>query len=351
MRFGWRRLGLLCLAALGVTAMMVPGGSAANRDGEATFVALPGPASVTYGKNIAYSATFDNTSGSMFTQVTFRQSRPFATFEGTKYPSPGLVAASCNAVINDRGDTDPTNDELTCSLGNLSPTDAPARVTVVWQAPTIPSPTGCTDCLTSEGSWTIKENKATNGNESFPPDGPIVVPASLLGGAGTAETQRAGSYELSACTGGNPNLSTNQDVGLSNPLATSFCLPAFQKTGPDLGLATTIVEGPSQTGDPGVTGLRSDVCIADLGENCGAFGTYTPFLFTSQIKLVFLIADAALPSGSKITVVYHDGTALPTCKSSPANANGCTDSIVRSGGPVKIWTIVVKSNTNGRYTW
>jgi hypothetical protein len=354
MRSTWRRFALLCLVAGSAIAILVPGGGAANRDGEATFAALPGPGSVTYGKNIAYSATFENTntSGSVFTQVTFHQSRPVATFNGTSYPAE-LIASSCNAAIDTQGDTDPTNDELTCKFDQLRPGDEPLHVTVVWQAPTIPSQTGCPSCLTTKGSWTIKENKATNGNESFPPEGPIVVPAELLGGKGTAETNRAGSYELSACTGGNPNLSTNQDVNVSNPVATSFCLPPFQTSGRDLGLATTIDEGSSHAGDPGVTGLRSDVCIADLGENCGAFGDYRPFGFTSQITLVFLIADAALPNGTRITQVFHNGdpVPLPSCQTEPTNANGCTDSIVRSGGPVKIWTIVVKSKTNGFYNW
>jgi hypothetical protein len=337
---------------------MAPGGSATNnRDGEATFVALPGPASVTYGKNIAYSATFDNTntSGSVFTQVTFRQSRPVATFEGTDYPSPKLVAASCNARIDDRGTADLKDDELTCTFAQLRPEDDPLKVTVVWQAPTIPSQNGCDNgCLTSHGSWTIKENKTTNGNESFPPEGPIVVEANLLGGQGTAETTHAGSYELGACKGGNPNLSTNQAVNLSNPLATSFCLPAFDTSGSDIGLATTIFEGVAASGDPGVTGLRSDVCIADLGEDCSTFGGYDPFDFgTGQITLVFQIANDALTSGVKITQVFHNGDPdpLPSCADDPDNENGCVVSIDLSKGKVKIWTIVVKSSTNGFYNW
>lgn len=354
MKFGLRRVALACLVAVSAIVFMVPGGSAGNREGTATFVALPGPGSVTYGKNIAYSATFDNQSGSVFTQVTFRQSRPVATFGGTDYPSPKLVAASCNAVINDRGDSDPTNDELTCTFAQLRPDDDPLRVTVVWQAPTIPSQTGCDGCLTTQGSWTIKENKTTNGNESFPPEGPISVSASLLGGAGTAETEHAGSYELGACKGGNPNLSTNQAVNVSNPVATSFCLPAFDTSGSDIGLATTIFEHLAESGDPGVTGLRSDVCIADLGEDCAAFGGYTPFDFgTGQITLVFQIANDALTSGVKITQVFHNGDpdALPSCADDPDNANGCVVSIDLSKGKVKIWTIVVKSSTNGFYNW
>jgi hypothetical protein len=361
MKLGLRRFVLLCVMAASVIAVLVPGGSAGNRSADVTFVAFPGPTAVTSGKNIAYQTTLTNKSESMFTHATFRMRVPYVDLNpddsvlDAEAETPPVVS-NC-PVNNGQGVTVPLSSgghEWQCDIGNL-PAGAPATLTVVWKAPTIPSQSGCDDCLQSEGSWTIKERKATNGNESFPSTGPISRLATLLGGEGTEETDQAGSYELSGCTGGNPNLSTNQDVDLSNPVATSFCLPAFQTSGANLGLATTIVEGLAQPGDPGVTGLRSDVCVADLGEDCSvdvpySFGTDDP------IRLVFRIADDALDNGEKITQVFHNGdpVPLPSCTSDhtiPTGEDDCVDSIQRSGGPVKIWTIVVLSDENGFYNW
>ena len=58
-RTRWRLL-VACLAVIGA-AIAVAGGSAGNREGLVTFEALPGPGAVSYGENIAYRSTFDNT--------------------------------------------------------------------------------------------------------------------------------------------------------------------------------------------------------------------------------------------------------------------------------------------------
>ena len=83
----------------------------------------------------------------------------------------------------------PTNDELVCDFGELRPDDPPEELTVVWQAPTIPSPTGCGACLASDAVWLIKEGKPTNGNESQP----FHRDVELLGNQGTEELLRASS--------------------------------------------------------------------------------------------------------------------------------------------------------------
>ena len=82
-RTRWRLL-VACLAVIGA-AIAVAGGSAGNREGVVTFEALPGPGAVSYGENIAYRSTFDNTTGSVFTQIRYVQTRPVATLGRQTY--------------------------------------------------------------------------------------------------------------------------------------------------------------------------------------------------------------------------------------------------------------------------
>ena len=113
-----------------------------------------------------------------------------------------------------------------------------------------------------------------------------------------------------------------------NPVSTTFCLPTFATSPTALGVAATIDEGPAVSGDPGHPALgRSVVCIAGLGQSCGAEGTYTPYDFgtASPVQFVFRISAAALAKGDKITKVFHNGVPLPSCPST--NANGCVVSI------------------------
>lgn len=326
-RTRWRLMAA-CLAVLGA-AIAVAGGSAGNRDGNGTLAAVPGPGSVTYGENIAYTATFDNTSGAVFTHVVFRMPAPIATFEGDEYPAT-FVAASCPVTI--------ANGVVSCDFGQLRPEEVPERLTMVWKAPTIPSQTGCPSCLVADGSWFIKEGKATNGNEEFPV-GP--VPARLLAAEASQETLAAGGYELGACTGGS-SLKTNQAVSAANPVSTSFCLPAFATSGTDIGLATTITEEPGNA-------QKSEVCIAALGQNCG--GTYTAADFgPSQVTFVFRVADAALPKGYKITQVFHNGEFLTAATCARTVNPECLVSISLDNR-TKIWTIIATSETNGPWTW
>ena len=327
-RTRWR-LSIACLAVI-VAAVAVAGGSAGNRDGIGTLAAVPGPGSVTYGENIAYSATFDNTSGAVFTQVKYQMPLPVATFGGTDYPAE-LVASSCGATV--------TNGVVTCSFGQLRPSDPPQRLTLVFRAPTLPSATGCPTCLVASGTWLIKEGKATNGNESFPV-GP--VPAKLLAGQGSQETLTAGGYELGACTPGGASLSTNQALSAANPVATSFCLPPFATSGIDLGLATTITE---ETGNA----QKSKVCIAALGTNCGSDDEAV--FSAPYVTHVFRVLDSALPNGYKITEVRHNENVLPLCSDDPDNEDGCVVAITPPRGQPKVWTILATSPTNGPWNW
>ncbi len=328
------RLLVACLAVI-VAAVAVAGGSAGNRSGTTTFKAVPGPGSVTYGENIAYTATIKNDGRSTWTNVQFRMKAPVATFEDGEYRGgTAPVAASCDPVL------DAQTGEYVCTLAQLV-TNGTQRVTMVWAAPTIPSQTGCNGCLVANGRWLIKEAKPTNGNEEF-----LLGPeaADLLGGQGTLEKLRAGGYELGACGETSPSLSTNQAVGTGNPVATSFCLPGFARDGENPGLATTITELDGNA-------RQSTVCIAELGQDCDPPYVAKDF-GPGAVTFTFTVDGRALPNGYKITQVFHNTTvALPTCQIDvPVTDDGCVVSITYVPS-TKIWTIVAKAETNGPWNW
>ncbi len=339
-RARWR-MGVACLAVV-AAAFAVSGGSAGNRGGQPTLEVVPGPAAVTYGENIAYTATFYNNTNSMFTQVRFVMAPPKGL--GTDVATP--VTSSCGSDA-----FDPVTNVLTCNVGQLPPGEAnKLTVTVVWKAPEGATKSGCFECLSATGTWFIKEGKETNGNETFA----LMRKASLLGVNDTDPTlsnlNRAGGYELGACATGGANLSTNTALDATkNPVVSSFCLPAsFQPANAAGGVASTITE-PS--GGPSFA-RQSLICIAEPGENCpdGIAASFDDF-----IVFTFKVADAALTSGYKITQVFHNSpTALPKCDDPGglSNADGCVVSIDPPKGPgIKTWTIVTKAKTNGPWNW
>lgn len=337
------RLVVACLALIGAATIAVAGGSAGNenRNGDGKLFALPGPGAVTYGENIAYRTTFTNAnanSGSVFTQTKLVLNPPTA---------PGV---SVTGVISSCGNTfDPVTQVLTCEFGQLRPGDPPIEVTVVWNVAAVDpnAAPGCPDCLVAEGTWLIKEGKPTNSNESFP----VKATAALLGANSNPELSarfHAGGYELNGCvTSGATNLTTSPSINSTDPIQSSFCLPAsFHPTTATGGVASTITE-PS-TG-PGFA-RHSDICIADPGQICpdGLAAT-----FDDEITFTFKVADAALPSGYKITQVSHNEHVLPKCGTMAAatSTEGCVASIAPPKGNPKIWTIVARAQTNGSWDW
>lgn len=334
------RLALACVAIV-AAAIGAAGGSAGNRNGEGTLVAVPGPGAVTYGENIAYQATFTNlnTSGSVFTQTKFVMAPPVGPGGAEATPE----RASCGSFD--------ANNVLTCEFGQLQPGDT-LTLTVVWKAPAGASQPGCSECLIADGTWLIKEGKQTNANESFP----VQEKAALLGVNDIDPTLsslfRAGGYELEGCDTDNPTSLTTATAidAATNPVVSSFCLPAsFQPTTAGGGVASTITE-PS--GGPNFA-RQSEVCIAAPGQNCPGG---TPATFGGEfITFTFKVAADALPSGYKITQVFHNTLAqpLPMCGTPEAatSENGCVVSITPPKGPPKIWTIVAKAKTNGPWNW
>jgi hypothetical protein len=348
---------LACVVVL-AASVAVAGGSAGNRTGEVKLEVYPS-ASVTYGENIGYVLTFENTGKSTFTHVEARQQVPVATFGASSYPAT-LVGSSCGAVVQ--------GSHAVCSFGSMS-SGASIRATFVWRAPTIPSATGCTDCVTTEANVSIKEGKPTNDNENF---GTGAVKASLFATDGSQETKRAGGYETEAatCTSATGNLHTNQVLHkTNNPVTTTVCFPAFTipAGSPDVGFASTIVESSLHQHPGGHPELgQSDVCIAALGQNCTS--GYTPQNFFPQVAtIIFRIHNDAItstvqtmqafsgwhppPSGKKkITQVFHNTVLLPKCQVDPTFPEGCVESITQDHW-TKNWTVVVKASTNGFYDW
>lgn len=322
--------------------------------GEATFQALPGPARVTYGEAVAYRATFTNTGKSTFTHVIFRMGVPTVPASVSQPATAAtLVASTCPSapVVVSRA----SGPEWTCDFGKLKPgkPGTPQLVlTIVWKAPSLGLPNGCDDCLQSNGRWKIKEgvNDTADPNDTFPFGGSN-APATLLSSSSPSE---AGSYEtdFDPCTDalGAGSLGTSQALSKSsNPNSTTICLPSPIPTNSvDLGLASTILEGPSQPGDQGHAAFgRSTVCIAALGEVCA--DGYTPANFAPRVTTTVLRGSAdALPRYTTITAVYHDNHLLPWCPST--DPNGCVVSITYDKWK-RTWTAVIQSATNGFYNW
>lgn len=334
-RTRWR-LVVACLAVIGA-AVAVAGGSAGNRLADPIFEAIPAPGSVTYGENIAYRSELDNNNKAVFTHVEYRQFRPVATFGGVVYPA-AFVDSSCG-TLDDKGDLDLTNDEIVCDFGELRPEDAPEELVTVWTAPTIPSATGCADCLTSNAIWLIKEGKQTNENESYPRSSK----AELLGDQPTQESLRASGYELpglGVCSSGESNLRTNQTLTKDNPVSSSFCLPSFVADATHLGLATKITELKGNA-------RQSEVCIAALGETTCGTGSESADFGPDVVTFEFRVFNPGL-KGGPIKEVSHNGVVLTpaTC----AASNECLVSLTYDQS-TQIWTIIATSETNGPWNW
>jgi hypothetical protein len=373
MKLGWRRqLALLCVAVGAAVAILVPGGSAAARTVAFTFEAVPGPGAVTYNENIAYRAKISNTSGSTLTHVIFRMRKPFVGPAAQPVAEASFQASTC-PQNNGQGVTVTIADgtvEWTCDFGNLpawtqNPETNPQKtLSVVWQVPELAQAEDCEGCLNAPARLTVKEgvNDQTDPNDAFLPDN-VQQPATLLStdtkNVNSKNTKSAGGYETKACTNpAAPSLQTKQALdALSNKVSTMVCVSTIPTSATDLGLATTILEGVLHPGNPGNPNLEtSDVCVAALGANCGAFGQYTPQVFDADhpITVVLRFADGALEKNQTITRVWHNydpitnPDPLPLCGANPVPLNGClVQAPERSNGKVKFWTAIVKTRTNG----
>jgi hypothetical protein len=333
------RLLAACLA-VAAAAFAVAGGTAGNRNGVAELDAIPGPGRVTYGENIAYQATFANTnsaSGSVFTQVKVTLQPPVITGTSQKATP---VKASCGSFDD--------NDVLTCEFGQLRPGQQ-HKLTVVWKTPALSS-AGCTDCLEASGAWTIKEGKLTNPSaETFF----LSELASLIGPGGVGAVNgnhNAGGYELEGCVDEDEtSLETNQAIDpITNPVTTSFCVPAsFVANGAADGVTATITE-PSGGAN---FARQTEVCVSKPGTQCGADNYEAQDFSPDAITVEITVSDEALDD--VIKEVSHNGVPLELCEDDPGNANGCIIEIRKPKGnqDIPAWVILAKSPTNGPYGW
>ena len=191
-----------------------------------TFDAFPGPGQVTYGQHIAYKATFKNKSGTTLTHVIFRQTYPVA-FGVASEPVEGLNTCPTAPVIVTKSDG---SHVWTCDFGNLAAKADMVGLTVVWQVPPQGdatdncTPVKPTDCLTSNGRWTVKEgvNDISDPNDALPSAAGIDRSATLLASnSGGREKLKAGGYETRRASCDDPetagSLQTNPGVNSTIP--------------------------------------------------------------------------------------------------------------------------------------
>ncbi len=69
--------GVAALLGLSVLGVMTTSAPAGNRAPTVLFDDIPGPDELTFGKNVAYTTSFENSQSSTFTHVFFRMNRPF----------------------------------------------------------------------------------------------------------------------------------------------------------------------------------------------------------------------------------------------------------------------------------
>jgi hypothetical protein len=296
-------MAVLAIAALVVMTATAPAG---NRTPTPTLVGLPGPGEVTYGQNVAYTATLPNQQSSTFTHVQFHNPIPQTVANGQTLAAT-LMYASCPGTL--------TATEFVCNETSV-PANETARVTIVWKTPAAgESVAGCA-CMTNSSYWTIKEGTGKPGSAGPDTFASPVVSTSLLV---VPDPVEAGGYALTACT--NPSsqssLATNPTVGPGNPLATKVCASTVPGLVFDPGLVIEVDEGVGPF-NLGVT-QTSTICIPAPGQTCAS--NYTPWTFSPPATLSFTIDNRSLPSGEKIDRVLHNGVDV---------TSSCTIKVVNS---------------------
>ena len=330
------RLVVACLVVLG-SAIAIAGGSAGNRD--ATSV-LEATSAVSYGQDVVYNVSLRNDGNSVFTHVVFQMPAP--TVDGTTLKASNPRASTSACAVD-------TSGSLSCDFGQLRPEDPAIAFKVVWKTPGDTSQPGRAEGLVANATWLIKEGKETNGNETFK----LTEKASLLGASTNADLsarQKAGGYQLAGCTAPNASsLATDQALdAANNPVSTSFCLPSSFVASVGSGLQSAITEPPKT--DQANYAHRSDVCVAQPGQDCDNPNYLSQSFSPNKLSLVFRVSAAALPKKYVITGVSHnDGTSV--AQGQCDTSGFCVLSITPPTNKNPIWTILVESPTNGHFNW
>ncbi len=311
---------VLAMSVMAAVLGFVAAGGAAPAS--LTFSLTGAPSFATQGQNVSYRGTISNTSSHPVTRLTLVERVPGATLVTASFSHP----VSCNPV---------TGGVLTCDLGTLA-AHASIAFTKVYKTPA----TGASLVDTSSVSFREGGRETTRcaNTTGSRPCGHSVTTALVS----PANPSLAGGYALTTCTGhNNPTLSTNQQVGAGNQVATSVCVPNLPLGNPlTPGLAVEIAEGAG-TFNVGVT-ETSSICIPAPESLCGP--GVTPFVFSQLATFTFRIANASLPHGEAIDKVFRDGVLV----SSSPNADPRVASITVAGG---VTTVVAQSSTNGEWTF
>ena len=175
------------------------------------FDDFPGPDEVTFGKNVAYTTSFENAQNSTFTHVFFRMDRPSTKVNGVDLPRE-LVYASCEPGGPPFAGLTAT--DYTCpGFGQLPAGSPPIKVTLVWQTPTPANPSSLSCDLRparrspiassqATGGWSIKENQPGS-NDTFDV-GPVYTTMLLQ-----PDQKKSGGYAITTVAPG----SCTTDVG------------------------------------------------------------------------------------------------------------------------------------------
>ena len=282
---------------------------------------------------------------------------PYADF-GSK-PQASFVESTCPSkpvtVSTPRGL------EWICSFPNIGPgtPGTPQLVlTVLWKVPILASVSSCEGCLTTNGRWTIKEGTSDQRRPErrFPRE----------------ERHRCSRRRSCRPSSRSDPTNTNRPVGYETELEPArtrwepaACAPTARCTPRRTPSSTTSVSRrrspPTRTTsasrrrsrEPGETAIQAAIRISagrssaspTLGPELQPTGLRpTNFGTDASVTFVFRVAGRALPKGYKITQVFHNGVALPTCASTRVRAQDCVVSIMpRRRARSKIWTIVATS--------
>jgi hypothetical protein len=333
---------VVALGAVGLFLLAVGTAPAGNRTPTVTFDDFPGPDEVTFGKNVAYTTSLQNTESSNYTHVFFRMPAPTTKVSGATLFAQ-LVYASCEPTRTSFP-TFGAGDIYECpEIASIPAGSAPVRVTLVWRTPTVDtSSLSCsnpavTDCvLTATGAWAIKENQPGS-NDTFPV--PTDEPAELTTLLLQPDEKKSGGYALNTVSAANcntttANLVTNLSVGATNKIATAVCA-STKPTGDALnpGLVIEIDEGVAPYGG-GFTDMSS-ICIPDPGLTCPVSIANT-WDFTTPATHIFKIPEVDFPKGEKLDTAYHNGVLYTDYP--------CT--FVRDN-KTKIWTVTCPTDENG----
>jgi len=313
----------IAAVVFGYVAGSAPAG---NRSPAFTFKADPGPSAITFGKNVAYKASFQNTSKSNYTKVTLAQTVPSVqvtdgTTNSTLYAD--LVYSSCESPPYSA----PVNNVYSCpTIASLPANSALQNVTLVWQSKTLPAGDTCvSSCkLATTGMLAIKEGLSNTGSNDTFSIGPVLT--TLLD---VPDPSKAGGYPIAKCTDpSNPTLTTNLAIGPGNPMSTKVCEPVLptNSNGLNPGLATTLTERDALSDETNGTTQVSVVCIADVGLTCPDTPA-TAFTFPPDnlATFVFVYDNHVYGKISQMfdnnTLVSSDPSVDPNCQITYDNPN------------------------------